>query len=142
VLPGHALPDFDLPALGGGRITRAGLRGKVALLDFWATWCVPCRAELPGMQEVYAAHKGDGFTIVSIASEDRAEKVRGFRASMPWSHVVLSADDDEEVRKRFEVPGLPSPILVDGEGIILAVGDDLRGEGLRRAVEAALRARR
>lgn len=151
VRPGRALPDFDLAALADGkrtppgtRITLASLRGKVTLLDFWGTWCRPCVAEMKTLHDTFARFKDRGFAIVSVSSNDPPSSVRTFRAvqwPMPWAHVVLRDNGQEETLARFEVRTFPSPILIDARGVVLAIGDDLRGEALPRAVAAALDAR-
>ena len=148
VRPDHELPDFDLPALrdgasapAGARITRASLRGKVVLLDFWGIWCGPCVAQMRNLHEVFARYKDAGFTIVSLAVRSTVPNIRRFRAvrwNMPWSHVVLDEQNQDEIVNRFEIKSYPSPILVDAEGKILAAGDDLRDEALGQAVAAAL----
>jgi thiol-disulfide isomerase/thioredoxin len=149
--PGRALPDFDLPALrdgprapAGARVTRADLRGKVALLDFWGIWCGPCVAEMRNLHEVFARYHDAGFTIVSVAVRSTVPTVQSFRQKrwpMPWSNVVLDDATQDDVLERFEIKSFPAPILVGADGVILEAGDDLRGEALGRAVAAALRAR-
>lgn len=144
VRPGQPLPAFDLPALDDGhaRYTAEGLRGRVVLLDFWATWCGACVAEMEGLHRVHARHKARGFTILSIAVDSPA-KVRAFRRGrfpMPWQHVVLGRLDLDDVQKRFEVASYPTPILVGADGRILATGEDARGAALAQAVEAAMAA--
>ena len=148
VRPDHALPDFDVPALhdgpatpAGARVSRAGLRGKVTLLDFWGLWCAPCIAEMRNLHEVHARYKDEGFTIVSFAVRSSVPNLHRFRAErwpMPWHHVVLDEKDPDDLVERFEIKTFPSPILLDADGKILEAGDDLRGEALDRAVAAAL----
>ena len=116
----------------------------MTLLDFWGTWCRPCVAEMKTLHDTFARFKDRGFAIVSVSSNDPASSVRTFRAvqwPMPWAHVVLRDNGQEETLARFEVRSFPSPILIDARGVVLAIGDDLRGEALPRAVAAALDAR-
>lgn len=151
VRPGRTLPDLDLPALPDGkrtppktRVTRASLRGRVTLLDFWGTWCNPCIAEMKTLHDTHARFKDRGFAVVSLSSNDPVDSIKNFRARrypMPWTHVVLRDNDQDDVLARFEVKTYPSPILVDGDGVILAVGEELRGEALPRTVAAALQKR-
>src|SRR5262245_34437364 len=63
-------PDFDLEQIGGGRLKLADLRGKVVLLDFWATWCVPCVKSIPDLNALYLEHKDQGFAVVGLAVDD------------------------------------------------------------------------
>jgi thiol-disulfide isomerase/thioredoxin len=144
VRPGRDLPDFDLPALvdahtaPGTHVTRASLRGKVAIIDFWGTWCIPCRGEIKYLEQTYARHKAQGLAVVSVAVRDRLSAVRNMTKTMPWTHVVLDASNEDETLKLFENPMFPTAILVDPAGRILAMGEELRGTALERAVENAL----
>jgi thiol-disulfide isomerase/thioredoxin len=148
VRPGRDLPDIDLPALPDARtpkdthVTRAALHGKLVLLDFWGTWCMPCRAEVKVLEQVFAKHQAEGFTIVSVAAFDKPARVQGFRRSvspMPWTHVVLG-ENQEDVLTLFGTKSFPTELLVDGAGHVLAAGEELRGERLERAVANALAA--
>jgi thiol-disulfide isomerase/thioredoxin len=147
IRPGREVPDFDLGAMTdprtrpGTHVTRTTLRGKVTLIDFWGTWCMPCRAEVKFLEQAYSRHSAQGFVIVSIAAHDRADAVANFRRSispMPWTHVVLDAAKEDDALQMFETRSFPSSILVSREGRIVAVGDELRGERLERAVSGAL----
>jgi thiol-disulfide isomerase/thioredoxin len=143
VRPSRELPEFDLPAFGasGERITRASLRGKVTLLDFWGTWCPPCRAEMKYLERTFAKHKGEGLVVVSVAARDKPEQVRNFRAQvspMPWQHVVLDEATEEPTLKLFEVTSFPTAVLVDREGRVVRIGEELRGDALEPAVAAEL----
>jgi thiol-disulfide isomerase/thioredoxin len=146
---GKLLPDFDLAALPEGKPvahhTRAGLRGKVVLIDFWGTWCQPCVDEMKALHLAYEQHRKEGFTILSIAGNDTPDSVKAFRKgpwAMPWGHVVLDASNLKETLERFDVASFPTPILVNGDGVVLAFGDELRGGALIKTVGAAMAARR
>lgn len=148
IRPRRPLPDFSLPSLPEPTrptrsITPAALRGKVALIDLWGTWCGPCREEVKYLTRAFEAHARDGFTIVSIAAHDHVQSVQRFRAvwKMPWTHVVLDDKNQDKTLRLFENAGFPEPILVDREGTILAVGEAVRGEELEPAIARALAAK-
>lgn len=142
ILPGYRLPDFALPALeGDSTITRESLLGRTYLLDFWATWCGPCVAEMDQLHEVHERFQEQGFTILSVSFDRRPRHVHEFREEkwpMPWLHSYVDRDLAMELHDTFEIPGIPRPILVGPEGKILAEGVSLRGDNLLPMIEAVM----
>lgn len=136
---GKSLPDFELGLLdGSGKVSRQTLLGKYWLIDFWATWCVPCVGEMPNLHQAYEKFKGPDFEILSISFDKRPEDVRTFRAgkwSMPWLNTYAEGMFESEIGKAFEVTGIPKPILVGPEGTIVEAGMNLRGESLMAILE-------
>ena len=110
-------PDFSLEGLNGQPLTLAAFKGKVVLLDFWATWCVPCRSEIPhfvGFQEKYGAQ---GLQVVGISMDDGPKPVRQFYAEMKMNYPV--AVGTERVAQSYGgVLGLPITFLIDRDGRI------------------------
>ncbi len=136
-VPQFSFVSFDDP---GVTFTNAGLRGQVYLLDFWGTWCAPCIEEIPHLNEAYDEYHESGFEIVSVAFLDDPVDIEQFREDrypMPWLHTRVAREDDNSVRDLFEITSFPRPILVDGNGIILAIDEDLRDGKLLDAVAAA-----
>ena len=111
-------PSFDYPSLGGGRLTAADMRGKVVLVNFWATWCLPCRAEMPLLQAMYDRHRERGLIVIGL-SVDRGpvEDVTRFLAERRISYPVAIIGPDAE-RTFGGVGGYPTSLLIDRTGRI------------------------
>lgn len=118
-LPGAAAPDFSLPELNGKQLQLASLRGKVVLLDFWATWCDPCREEIPQFVKLQNQYGPQGLQIVGISIDDSADPVRKFYREFHMNYPVVMGD-----AKTGElyggVLGLPIAFLIDRDGRIYA----------------------
>ncbi len=112
-------PDFALRNLEGETVRLSDTAGKVRLVDFWATWCAPCREAIPGFKELYGRYRDRGFEILAISmDEDGPEVVRSFveREGIPYTNLM----GDEETAEAFGgVLGLPATFLIDGEGRIV-----------------------
>ncbi|MBP5538806.1 MAG: TlpA family protein disulfide reductase [Bacteroidales bacterium] len=112
--------------------------GKYILVDFWASWCPPCRGEVPNLKAVYDEFGGDNFEIVSVAVWDKA--VDSFEAiaeeGMTWTQIVCSAKTNQVPTRVYGIEGIPYIILIDPDGKV--VGDNLRGARIRTAVKKAL----
>lgn len=124
VTPASALmPAAHAPALSGpylnktGQLDGAELKGKVVYVDFWASWCGPCRASFPALDQLYGQHKDKGFVVVGINQDDRLEDARGFMARLPVGFPLI-ADPEHRLAEAFEVKGMPSAILVDRKGVV------------------------
>ncbi len=115
---GEPAPEFTLVTLGGEPISLARLRGQVVLVNFWATWCAPCRVEMPGFQEVYDERRGDGFTVVGVATDAEGRAVvERFLEERRVSYPIALATP--AVRSAFGgVSLLPSSFLIDRKGRI------------------------
>ena len=141
---GAPAPDFALPLEGGGQVSLAALRGKVVFVNFWATWCAPCRMEAPSLQRLSMPLRGDGFEVLGI-SIDAAQTARRSAGSSATSRSTSRSRSTPQAGLR-ELPGqrVPETYLVDGEGKILErfIGpqnwDDPRYvREIRRALAAA-----
>jgi peroxiredoxin len=112
---GPAAPDFTLENLAGGSIALAQLRGKVVVLDFWATWCPPCEFQIPILNEVHAKLAADGVAILGISVDtEGADQVREYLQAHPADYPILMGS--EALARKFGAPGFPSLILIDPEG--------------------------
>ncbi len=139
---GKPIPDFSFKEMDTGKtISNKTLKGKFYIMDFWATWCKPCLGELPGMEKAYQKYKDKNFTILSLSFDRSPDDVRKFRKGkfkMPWHHVFLDKSIRNKVGDEFEVGGIPKPILVSPEGIIIALEGELRGEQLDQTLQKYL----
>jgi thiol-disulfide isomerase/thioredoxin len=111
-------PDFSSTTLEDGPIALRDLRGKVVLLNFWATWCPPCRAEMPAIQSVYQAHPGD-MVVLAVNEAEAPGVVKDFVSPFHFGFPIL-LDRDAAIAQRFRVQGLPTSYFVDRDGIIRA----------------------
>ena len=138
LVAGRTFPDFDEKDLAGQPLSIASRKGKVVLLDFWATWCGPCRIELPNVIEIYKKHHADGFEIIGISLDEDKARLESFikDKGMTWPQYFDGQKWKNKLAVKYGVNSIPATCLLDGEGKIL--GKDLRGEELEKAVTAAL----
>lgn len=144
--PGNQAPEIVLPSPDGKEIALSSLRGRMVLIDFWASWCPPCRAENPNLVKVYNEFKdksfsrGQGFTVYSV-SLDRSQEawLRGIREdNLSWPYHVSDLKFwNSEAAALYQVDGIPMNFLLDGNGVIIAKG--LRGELLRQTLLSLLK---
>ena len=115
----RALPseDFSVSTLGGGTVSKASLRGKVVLLDFWASWCGPCRQSLPAVVDLHQKFANAAFEIVGISADIDEDTWKQFVAEhhMSWPEAI---DLDGQMARLFDVPGFPTYVLLDRDGAI------------------------
>lgn len=117
---GFQAPDFSLTTLDGRSVSLSDWRGQVVLLNFWATWCVPCRAEMPQIQAAYQAYRDRNFVVLSINVKEDEQEVAQFAEAFHLTMPVL-LDHDGSTARRYRVRGLPTSFLVDPEGVIREV---------------------
>jgi peroxiredoxin len=117
-------PEFSLKDLSGKTWTFSELRGKVVLVNFWATWCPPCRKEVPDLEALYGRFAGKGFVVLGISDEETA-KVAPFIAERKISFPVL-LDPGRKVNEMFVVEGIPKSFVYDREGKLVAQSIDMR----------------
>jgi peroxiredoxin len=135
--PGDVSPDFTEETVTGETLTLYDYRGKIVLLDFWATWCGPCIGEVPNLRDTYATYKDRDFEIIGVSLDEDAGKLNAFLEQMPgitWPHVFDGAGWKNAVAQQYGVNAIPYTLLLDSEGVIQGV--NLRGEELKQAVGA------
>jgi cytochrome c biogenesis protein CcmG/thiol:disulfide interchange protein DsbE len=119
--PGAPAPAFSLPDLGGREVSLGSLKGRVVAVNFWATWCGPCREEIPDLARVYAENRGKCFEMLGVAEESGSrEEVAEAAGKLGVNYPVL-LDDKAEAGDAFRIPGYPRTFLIDHEGRIRKV---------------------
>jgi thiol-disulfide isomerase/thioredoxin len=141
--PGRIVPAFRVPSLdsAGAAISDVSLRGKVYLLDVWATWCGDCIVELPALRALHAKFGKRGLQLISVSTDElkgTADRFRRIREPMPWTHGWAGASPDGGPLAGFEVTWLPTTILVGRDGRILAVAPKLESAAFDVLVRQAL----
>ena len=131
VMVGKRVPEFEVTILGTNQIVSdKSMLGRYYLIDFWATWCGPCVGEMPAIHKAYEKFKGKkGFEIVSLSMDGYETAIAPFRKKwpMPWINAFIPGVFEAELAKKFEVVGIPDPVLVGPDGTIVATSEDLRG---------------
>ena len=131
---GSIAPDFTLQAPDGKNVSLSDYRGKIVLLDFWASWCGPCLREVPNVKKVYDKFHDKGFEILSVSLDDKKDNwVNAIEKNdLDWGHVSSLKGWSCPVAKLYNVSGVPAMLLIDKEGKIVAT--KLRGDLLMEKV--------
>jgi thiol-disulfide isomerase/thioredoxin len=114
---GAPAPDFTLNNLAGQPVRLSGLRGQVVLINFWATWCVPCQQEMPAIQQAYDAHKGQGFTVLAVNLNEPSQDVQAYINNLKLGLPVL-LDSSDVVSNLYRVRGYPTSFFIDRGGTV------------------------
>jgi len=105
---------------GGAPVAMAALKGNVVYVDFWASWCVPCRLSMPALDELYRRNKSRGFTVVGVNKDATAADARRFLAKVPVTFALVQ-DAGDAAARGFDVKAMPSGYLVDRKGVVRQV---------------------
>jgi cytochrome c biogenesis protein CcmG, thiol:disulfide interchange protein DsbE len=119
-LPDHPAPELALPQLDGTQRTLRDLRGQVVLINIWATWCPPCRAEMPAIQQAYVEYHDRGFTVLAVNQREEATAITPFVEQHGLTFPVL-LDRDGQASATYQASALPSSFFVDRRGVIRTV---------------------
>lgn len=141
---GDRAPTYSAPSLSGGEVSLADYRGRVVMINIWATWCGPCRVEMPSIQEIYDRYREDGFTVLAVSIDQGGgveQKVRGFVEEYELEFPVL-LDPESRITRLFRTAGVPETFVIDREGRIVkrVIGaSNWNSESNRALIEELLR---
>ena len=135
---GAIFPEFDVKDLAGQPLSLVNYKGKLVILDFWATWCGPCVKELPNLLKVYNQHHGQGLEVIGISLDEDEAALKAFlkEKQIPWPQFFDGKGWENQLAQKYGIRSVPATFLLDGQGRILAKG--LRGQNLEQAVTKAL----
>lgn len=138
---GFSAPEFSLETFNGEHISLSSLRGQPVLINIWASWCTPCRAEMPAMQRIFDAYQDRGFTILAVnaTNQDSPENALDFASEHNLTFPILM-DSSGAVSRAYQVRSLPTSFFVDREGIIqeIVIGGPMSEALLQTRVENLL----
>jgi peroxiredoxin len=112
---GAPAPPFTLAAKGGSNVSLAQYKGQVVMLNFWASWCGPCRQEMPLLESIYKKYNKLGFTLIGVNVEPDSNAANEWLKQTPVSFPILY-DKDSKVSKMYDVAGMPSTVIIDRSG--------------------------
>ncbi len=141
---GQRAPSFEVPSSGRGNVRLADLKGKVVYVDFWASWCAPCKQSFPWMNDMQAKYGARGLQIVGVTVDKKREDADKFLAATPAKFLV-AYDTSGKVAEVYKPQGMPTSFLIGADGVVRAVHIGFRDgdrAALEREIEAALSAAR
>jgi cytochrome c biogenesis protein CcmG/thiol:disulfide interchange protein DsbE len=136
---GFLAPDFTLDRSDGETVTLSDLQGQAVILNFWATWCAPCRAEMPALERVYQARRDNGLVILGVNQMEPKERVERFLAEVEVTFPI-ALDLDAEVGRIYRVHAMPTTYFIDRQGVIrdVVIGGPLNEALLQSKIGALL----
>jgi peroxiredoxin len=130
---GTVAPDFTFPDMNGNDVSLSSFKGKYVLIDFWASWCGPCRQESPNVQKQYQLYKDKGFEVVSVSIDKKMDAWKKAVKEDDIKGTLLIAQDSKKIMKDYVFSGIPYMVLLDKEGKVMAL--NLRGETLQEKLK-------
>lgn len=139
---GQVAPDFEFSAFDGRRLRLSDFRGRPLVLNFWASWCAPCRAEMPLLEAALRSHADAGLAVIGVNNGERYETASRFLERLDVSLTAYAYDPDGAVVRRYGILGMPTTFFIDRDGVITAViTGALTQTLLDKAVAEAIRGR-
>ena len=136
--PGETAPAVSLPGLNGQTVDLTTYKGKVVVLDFWASWCGPCKQSFPWLNQMQARHGARGLQVLAVSVDRRRADADAFLAQVP-ANFVVSFDAAGETARRYAIAGMPSTVLIGADGRVLLQHSGFRDDD-KPALEAAITA--
>jgi peroxiredoxin len=113
--PNGPAPPFSLPSKGGSEVSLAQYKGQVVMINFWASWCGPCRQEMPLLEDIYKKYNKLGFTLIGVNVEPDSKAADDWLKQTPVTFPILY-DKDSKVSRLYDVSGMPSTVIIDRKG--------------------------
>ena len=138
---GFLAPDFRLPLLGGGEVALSELRGQVVIVNLWASWCPPCRAEMPALQEAYEAYRDRGLEILAVNTTYQDSQAAAARFVQEYGLTFpVPLDQTGEVSRSYLLRALPTSFFIDRDGVIrsVVIGGPMSRTTIQTTVERLL----
>ncbi len=135
--PSQPAPDFTLKSTEGRNLRLGEQRGQVVMLNFWATWCGPCKVEMPHLARLYDKYRGAGFQLLAVNIDENPQQAAAAAARMGLRFPVL-LDADKQVARRYDLGTMPSTVLIDRDGRVRHLHRGYR-DGLEQTYEAQVR---
>jgi len=137
VQPSATAPDFTLRSVGGANLRLAEQRGQVVLVNFWATWCGPCRQEMPHLNRLYDKYRSAGFVLLGVNIDDDPRAAADLAAKL-GVHFPVLLDTDKRVSRAYDMSAMPATLLIDRDGHVRHIHRGYR-DGVERTYEEQVR---
>lgn len=136
---GDVAPDFEFSAFDGQRMRLSDFRGRPVFLNFWASWCAPCRAEMPAMEVVLHEHEADGLVVLGVNNGERLASAERFLERLDVELTAYAYDPAADIARRYSILGMPTSFFIDADGVITdvyatALSEDLMREAVAKAI--------
>jgi peroxiredoxin len=136
---GETPPEINLPDLNSGKkISLAALKGKVVIIDFWASWCAPCKEEMPILESLYKRFKDQGLVVIGVSVDNETENAKKFLSAVKVSFPIVH-DGGKTVADKFKPPRMPTSYVVDKAGKIRFVHEGFRKEDGKKLEEEVMK---